>query len=116
LGLGTGEETWLPRRGDVRPSAQESPIERPRQQALVQRLKDIPNACDRGTKCHAQGYKVSWNGTQLYLNTAHGGVPIAAVLSSASMHDRLTSIPLSLISAPRVTHLYDLMEAAYCST
>ena len=31
------------------------------------------------------------------------------------MHDRLASIPLSLISAQRVTHLYDLMDAAYCS-
>jgi hypothetical protein len=53
-----------PRRGDVRPPAQESPIERQRQQTLAQRLKDIPKACDRGTKCNAQGYKVIWNGTQ----------------------------------------------------
>ena len=59
---------------------------------------------------------ISRDGTQLHLDTADSGVPIAAVLSSASMNDRLTSIPLSLISAQRVTHLYDLMEAAYCST
>ena len=32
------------------------------------------------------------------------------------MHDSLAAIPLSLISAERVTHLYDLMDAAYCST
>ena len=31
------------------------------------------------------------------------------------MHDSLAAIPLSLISAQRVTHLYDLMDAAYCS-
>ena len=105
-----------PRRGDVRPPAKESPIHRQRQQTLAQMIKDIPTACDRGTKCNAQGYKISWNGHKLHLDTADCGVPIAAVLSSASMHDSLAAIPLSLISAERVTHLYDLMDAAYCST
>ena len=32
------------------------------------------------------------------------------------MHDSLAAIPLSLISARRVTNLYDLMDDAYCST
>jgi hypothetical protein len=105
-----------PRRGDVRPPAKESPIHRQRSQTLAQMIKDIPTACDRGTKCNAQGYKVSWNGYKLHLDTADCGVPIAAVLSSASMHDSLAAIPLSLISAERVTNLYDLMDAAYCST
>lgn len=31
------------------------------------------------------------------------------------MHDSRAAIPLSLISAERVTNLYDLMDAAYCS-
>jgi len=104
-----------PRRGDIRPPAKESPIHRQRQQTLAQMIKGIPSACDRGTKCNAQGYKVSWNGYKLHLDTADCGVPIA-VLSLASMHDSLASIPLSLISAQRVTNLYDLMDAAYCST
>ncbi len=42
-------------------------------------------------------------------------MPIAALLSSASMHDSRAAIPLSLISAQRVTNLYDVMDAAYCS-
>jgi hypothetical protein len=78
-------------------------------------LEEIPTACDRGTKCNAQGYKNSWRGYKLHLDTADCGVPIAALLSSASMHDSLAAIPLSLISADRVTNLYDLMDAAYCS-
>jgi hypothetical protein len=41
-------------------------------------------------------------------------MPIAAVLSLASMHDSLASIPLLLISAERVTNLYDLMDAVCC--
>ena len=105
-----------PRRGEVRAPAKESPVHRQRQQTLAKILKDIPTACDRGTKCNAQGYKVSWNGYKLHLDTADCGVPIAALLSSASMHDSLAAIPLSLISAQRVTNLYDLMDAAYCST
>jgi hypothetical protein len=70
-------------------------------------------ACDRGAKGNAQGYKMSRNGYQLPLDTADCGVPIAALLSSASMHDRRAAIPWSLISAQRVTNLHDLMDAAY---
>ena len=95
--------------------AQPAPIARQRQQSLGQMLEEIPGACDRGTKCNAQGYKVSWNGYKLHLDTACCGVPIAALLSSASMHDSRAAIPLSLISASRVTNLYDVMDAAYCS-
>ena len=79
-------------------------------------LQEIPTACDRGTKCNAQGYKNSWTGYKLHLDTADCGVPISALLSSASMHDILAAIPLSLISAERITSLYDLMDAAYCSS
>ena len=104
-----------PRRGEVRAPAKVSPLQRQRQQSLAQMLEDIPTACDRGTKCNAQGYKVSWNGYKLHLDTADCGVPIAALLSSASMHDSRAAIPLSLISAQRVTNLYDVMDAAYCS-
>jgi hypothetical protein len=104
-----------PRRGEKRSPAKESPIHRQRQQTLAQMIKDIPTECDRGTKCNAQGYKVSWNGYKLHLDTADCGVPISALLSSASMHDSRAAIPLSLISAARVTSLYDVMDAAYCS-
>lgn len=103
------------RRGEVREPVKESPIHRQRQQTLAQMIEDLPTACDRGTKCNAQGYKVSWNGYKLHLDTADCGVPVAALLSSASMHDSLAAIPLSLISAQRVTNLYDVMDAAYCS-
>jgi len=105
-----------PRRGEVRGAVKASPIERQRGQTLAQMLPEIPTACDRGTKCNAQGYKNSWCGYKLHLDTADCGVPIAALLSSASMHDSLAAIPLSLISAERVTNLYDLMDAAYCSS
>jgi hypothetical protein len=82
-------------------------------QAVV--LAQIPTECTRGTKCNAQGYKVSWNGYKLHIDTADCGVPVSAILYSASMHDSLAAIPLARISANRVDNLYDLMDAAYCS-
>jgi hypothetical protein len=114
-GTASGKKRGRPRRGEERAPARESPIRRQCQQRLDEMLDDIPSACDRGTKCNAQGYKVSWNGYKLHLDTACCGVPIAALLSSASMHDSRAAIPLSLISAARVTNLYDVMDAAYCS-
>jgi hypothetical protein len=63
-----------------------SPIGRQRQQTLPQMLAELPTQCDRGTKCNPQGYKSSWNGYKLRIDIADCGVPVAAVLSSASMH------------------------------
>ncbi|MFN4065577.1 MAG: transposase [Parazoarcus communis] len=105
-----------PRRGEERqPAAKPSPLVRQRTQTLAQMIQEIPTACDRGTKCNAQGYKVSWNGYKLHLDTADCGVPVSALLSSASMHDSRAAMPLTRISASRGTNLYDLMDAAYCS-
>lgn len=92
-----------------------SPVLRQRSQALEEMLAELPTACDRGTKSNAQGYKVSWNGYKAHIDTADCGVPIAMLVSSASMHDSRAAIPLSLISAQRVDSLYDVMDAAYCS-
>lgn len=90
-------------------------IQRQLNQTLQQALDDIPTPCDCGTKKNAQGYKHSWNGYKLHIDTADCGVPIAAILSSASFHDSGAAIPLSQISAQRVDNLYDLMDAGYCS-
>lgn len=109
-----------------RPVAKEKPETKPKgpkqtriqrqvSQPLQQALDDIPTQCDRGTKKNAQGYKHSWNGYKLHIDTADCSVPIAAILSSASFHDSGAAIPLSQISAQRVTNCYDLMDAGYCS-
>jgi len=92
-----------------------SPIRRQRGQTLSAMLAELPTICDRGTKCNAQGYKTSWNGYKLHIDTADCGVPIAALLCSASMHDSRAAVPLSHITKQRVTNLYDVMDAAYCS-
>ncbi len=40
-----------------------------------------------GTKCDSKGYKSSWIGYKLDLDTADGDLPVSAVLTSASVHD-----------------------------
>jgi len=80
---------------------------------LADMLNDLPTACDVGTKKKSKGYKVSWIGYKLHIDVADGGIPINAVLTSASTHDRQVAIPLAKMSNERVTHLYDVMDSAY---
>ena len=104
-----------PRKDEVRPPAPIRRIERQGGMSLSAMLAELPRHCDVGAKRNAKGHQESWIGYKLHIDTADCGVPIAALLSSASMHDSLAAIPLSLISAERVTNLYDVMDAAYCS-
>lgn len=104
-----------PRKGEVREVAL-SKLEQQRGKPLAELLQALPRVCDRGSKSNAQGYKNSWNGYKLHIDTADCGIPISAVLTSASMHDSLAAIPLALMTAERVTNCYDLMDAAYCSS
>lgn len=105
-----------PRKGEVSPPKQPTRIARQRQQTVAVMLDELPKNCDRGSKCNAQGHKISWNGYKLHLDTADCGVPISAVLTSASVHDSQVAVPISRLSAQRVTNLYDVMDCAYCST
>lgn len=105
-----------PAKGEVRQPPEPSPLERQRGQTLEQMLFELDTACATGTKKNAQGYKISWKGYKLHLDTACCGVPISAVLTGANVHDSRVAIPLTRISAQRVDACYELMDAAYCST
>jgi len=105
-----------PAKGEVRQATEPSPLDRQRGQTLEQMLFDLDTACATGTKKNAQGYKISWKGYKLHLDTACCGVPISAVLTGANVHDSRVALPLTRISAQRVDACYELMDAAYCST
>lgn len=102
-----------PKQGEVRVK----PLTRIEQQAsgmgLADMLNDLPTACDVGTKKNSKGYKVSWTGYKLHIDVADGGIPISAILTSASTHDSQVAIPLAKMSSERVTNLYDVMDSAY---
>lgn len=78
-------------------------------------LADLPQLCNKGKKRNAQGHFNTWVGYKLHLDVACCGVPITAVLTSASVYDNQVSVPLARLSAQRVTSLYTLMDAAYDS-
>ena len=105
-----------PKKGEVRPAPPAPRLQKQRGQTLVQMQDELPRQCDRGSKCNAQGYKNSWNGYKLHFDVADGGIPVSAILTSASVHDSQVAIPLASMTAQRVTSLYDVMDAAYCSS
>lgn len=83
--------------------------------SLEEMLADLPKSCDIGCKKNSKGFVESWKGYKLHIDTADGDLPIAAILTSASVHDSQVALPLSLITEQRVTHFYDLMDSAYDS-
>ena len=104
-----------PKKGEERPK-QPTRLE---QQALGMTihamLSDLPTHCDIGTKKNSKGYKSSWQGYKLHIDSSDTGIPISCVLTSASVHDSQVALPLATITSQRVTNLYDLMDAAYDS-
>jgi hypothetical protein len=105
-----------PKKGEVRvPKALTRLMQQLKMPSVSKMLRDLPKACDVGTKVDSKGYKHSWRGYKLHVDTADGEIPIACILTSASMHDSQAAIPLATITAGRVTSCYDVMDAAYDS-
>ena len=102
-----------PRKGEVRIKEPTRIEKQASGMDLSDMLDDLPKACDVGTKKNSKGYKTSWAGYKLHIDSADGGIPITCVLTSASTHDSQVAIPLAKISHQRVTNLYDLMDSAY---
>jgi Transposase DDE domain/Transposase domain (DUF772) len=105
-----------PRKGEAPspPKAKEPRrLERQSTMTLSEMLADLPRRCDTGAKLNAKGYLTNWTGYKLHIDTADGDIPVACLLTSASLHDSQVAIPLAQITAQRVTNLYDLMDSAY---
>jgi len=81
-------------------------------QDLRTSLNDLPKQCDIGSKKGSQGYITAWKGYKLHLAVDDNCVPLAAILTSASLNDSEAAIPLGE-KAKYVTNFYDLMDSAY---
>lgn len=101
-----------PRRGQAAPVSDKRLV-RQQKQSLPQMIRELPTACDSGSKMSSKGYRQHWCGYKLHLDVGDGGIPISALLTSASLHDSQAAIPLATLTAQRVTSLYDIMDAAY---
>jgi hypothetical protein len=102
-----------PRKDEVLPPKPLTRIEQQRTQSLDEMRAGLPTQCDVGVKRNSKGFKETWIGYKLHLDTANGIVPIAAILTAASTHDSQVAIPLARTSEQRVVWLYDLMDSAY---
>lgn len=102
-----------PAKGEKRPPAEPKRLEAQRSQSAPEAIALLPKVCDRGTKKNAKGYTESWNGFKLHLDVNDFGLPLSAVLTSASLHDSQVAIPLMKLTSDKVTYCYDLMDAAY---
>jgi hypothetical protein len=111
--------TDKPKRKLGRPKKGEEPVkaptrlERQRTMTLQEMIADLPRQCDVGTKKNSKGYKETWTGYKLHLDSIDGQIPVSCVLTSASIHDSQVAIPLAAMTEERVNNLYDLMDAAY---
>ena len=54
-----------------------------------------------------------WVGYKLHLDTVDGGIPVSAIVTSASVHDSQVAIPLATWTAQKIVSCYDLMDAGY---
>jgi hypothetical protein len=100
-----------PRKGEALLPGRRLP--RQRRQNLAEMLSELPRYCSLGVKTSSKGYQQYWRGYKLHLDVADGDIPIAALLTSAHLHDSQAAIPLATLTAQRVTSLYDLMDCAY---
>lgn len=92
------EPTRIERRGSMNPN---------------EMLGDLPDKCDVGTKKDSKGYKHTWVGWKLHIDSGDFGIPLSCILTSASVHDSQVAIPPAAMTARRVVSLYDLMDSAY---
>ena len=104
-----------PKKEEIRESTKETVLEKQKNQCLSEMLENLPTSCDVGCKKNSNGYKNSWTGYKLHIDTTDCEIPVSCILTSASVHDSQVALPLGLITAKKVTSCYDLMDAAYDS-
>lgn len=80
---------------------------------LEEMLTDLPKQCDRGGKTNSKGHMQWWNGYKLHMSVDDHGVPLAGIISAASLHDSQAAIPLLSVTSQRVKNFYDLMDSGY---
>jgi len=84
------------------------------QRSLEANLADLPTGCDWGGKRNSQGKYEFWKGYKLHIATSDGGIPMSAILTSASPHDSQAAIPLMQKTETVVGQIfYDLADSAY---
>src|SRR5690606_10332194 len=111
--LATLKRKGTPRKGEPPKVKEVTRLQKQEHMSLEEMLRDLPVACDRGSKKNSQGFIETWVGYKLHIDSTDGGIPVSTILTSASLHDSQVAIPLAKISANRVQNFYDCMDSAY---
>jgi len=80
---------------------------------LDKMIQDLPNLCDKGMKKDARGYTKIWKGYKLHAAVDDHCIPLAVLVTSASLNDCEAAIPLLSKSHKVANNFYHLMDAAY---
>jgi hypothetical protein len=99
---GVQQEPTDPKRLDV-----------PQRQSAQDAIALLSTACDRGVTQNAKGYTETWNGFTLHVDVNDSGLPLSAILTSASVHESQVALPLMKLTSGKGTSCDDLMDAAY---
>jgi len=93
-----------PTKGEVRQPVEPKRLDIQRTQSAKEAIALLPVACDRGVKKNAKGYTETWNGYKLHIDVNDCGLPLSAVLTSASVHDSQVAIPLMKLTSSKVMY------------
>ena len=102
-----------PATGAPREPTAPQPLDVPRRQSAQDASALLPTACDRGVKNNATGSTDTCNGFQLHVDVHARGLPLRAIVPSASVHASQVAIPLLQRTSGTGTSCSALREAAY---
>ena len=108
-----GKQKPAPKKTQGRKERQPKRLELQGKCSLEEDLSDLPCRCDRGVKRNSKGCLHTWKGYKLHVAAADGGIPISAILTSASVHDSQAAIPLMQMGSERADILYDLADSTH---
>jgi Transposase DDE domain len=106
----TPKKNGRPKKGEVR---EKTRIENQQKMSLDEMLADLPKQCDFGKKKSANGHTLVWKGYKLHAAIDDHCIPLAAIVTSASLHDSQAAIPLAKKTDTVSQNFYDLMDSAY---
>lgn len=84
-------------------------------QDLDTMINALPSQCDVGVKKGTDGYRMMFRGYKLHSAVTDDCIPLAVIVTSASLNDSEAAIPLAEKAHQVAINLYDLMDSAYDS-
>jgi hypothetical protein len=76
-------------------------------------IENLSTVCDFGSKKDSHGNSIKWKGYKLHAAVNDYNIPVAAIVTSASVNDTLGAIPLIRNVEDRIDTLYYLMDKGY---